>query len=139
MKLESTLPQRPAFMNVLPVFDVLALLLVFLTLGSTFIVERGMDIRLPETDLDLTRYLDPINLTLSGGNAPVLTLDGQEITVLELPDALQKLKADERALEGDTLLIKADVGLSLGRFNEVVAEVQRAGFRAAQAVREQGE
>ena len=136
MKLRPTLPERPAFMTVLPLFDVLALLLVFLTLGTTFIVERGIAIELPKTDLDLTRYLDPIDLSVGGGSQGGLLLEGEEVLLPDLLEELLALQEEERWVEGDTVLIKADVGVALGRFNEVVELVQKAGFRAAQAVRQ---
>ena len=135
MKLAMSIPERPGFMQVLPLFDVLALLLVFLTLGSTFIVEQGIAVRLPESSARLTRFLNPIELTLSGGDDPAVFVEGKRTELARIGEELQALMTERRWSSGDTVLIKADESLAMGRYAEVVEIIQETGLRAARAVR----
>ena len=47
MKLESSLPERPGFLFVVPAFNLFALLLVFFLLGPSFVSQSGVAVELP--------------------------------------------------------------------------------------------
>ncbi len=135
MKLEMTLPERPGFMHVLPLFDILALLMVFLLLGSTFMVEEGVEVTLPSSQRQLSRYSDPIVITMSAGNDPAIFLAGERIQLSDLEQSLKELIASGRWQENSVVLLKADESLSVGLQMQVVDLVKKANLRCALGMR----
>lgn len=122
-------------MQVLPLFDILALLLVFLLMGPTFMVEEGVEVSLPTSDRQLSRYSDPLVITMSAGNDPSIFLAGERVAFSALETRLKNLIQTGRWEENAVVLLKADRALSVGLQMEVVEMVKRANLRCALAVR----
>ena len=63
MKLESTLPERPGVLFVVPAFNLFALLLVFFLLGPSFVSQSGVAVELPVSRFQMERQADATVVT----------------------------------------------------------------------------
>ena len=135
MKLELTVPERPGLMQALPVCDILALLLVFLLMAPTFMTEEGVEVTLPSSQRQLSRFSNPIVLTMSAGEDPALFLAGEPVRLDELRARLDALLLEGRWQPGAVVLLKADVSSSVGRQMEVMDIIRAADLRCALAAK----
>ncbi|MEM1082529.1 MAG: biopolymer transporter ExbD [Verrucomicrobiota bacterium] len=84
MKLESTLPERPGFLHAVPVFDLFALLLVFILLGPSFVHQSGVRVDMPLSRYQIERDPNAAVITITQGNPPVLWLEREQVSREEL-------------------------------------------------------
>lgn len=135
MKLQMTLPEKPAFVHTLPFFDLLTLLLVCVLIGPTFMADAGIEVDHPTTTEQLRRFGDPIIVTVSAGDDPAVFLNGQRTSLQQLAAGLTDAIAGERWNLGDAVLIKADRAVVVGVQNQVISTVRKVGLRPAIAYR----
>ncbi len=127
MKLHSTLPQRPGFMNVIPAFDLFALLLVFFLLGPSFLSQSGVAVELPVSRFGVDRDADASVVTLTPGNPPVIWLDRERVDLRRLVVALRERR---EASEGvPTLLLRSDRSIEAGLERQVAEKALQQGYR----------
>lgn len=121
MKLVSHLPKPSFWLYLGPVLNVLLVLLIFLLLSSSFVVQSGVGVTLPESGSRLSSFHHARVITVTPVNQAVY-LDGQRVTLQELREGLQDRKnesrvaiihADEMAPHGWVQKV-ANVPLSLG-------------------------
>jgi biopolymer transport protein ExbD len=70
MKLESTLPEQPGFLFVVPVFNVFALLLLFFLLGPSFVSQSGVAVELPVSRFQLESQANTAVVTITAEDPP---------------------------------------------------------------------
>jgi biopolymer transport protein ExbD len=99
-------------LDIAPLVDVMFLLLIFFMLTSNFILQPGIQVRLPRAITSEVIYSD--NLVISVTSQDLMYLNKKPI---QMSDLLKTLKTASR--EGSSILIKADVGASLGRIVEL--------------------
>ena len=95
-----------------PLVDVVFLLLLFFMLTSNFIVQPGIKVQLPKAVT--SEIVHSENLVISITAQDLIYLDRKPIEIGELTGKLKEAAAD-----GSSLMIKADVGASLGRIVEI--------------------
>jgi biopolymer transport protein ExbD len=130
MKLETTLDDRPGFLHAVPVFDLIMAVTMLLLLGPMFLSQGGVSVELPESRFQMERYQDSIVITIGKkvGEEERLYLGRQVVTLEELRNHFDELNASENASRG-MVLLKSDVGSSVGTEWEISEMVLRAGFK----------
>ncbi len=103
MKLETVLDRRSGLLHIGPVVDVVLLLLIFFLLGSSFTLQSGVAVDLPESGAILRPMGRAHVITVSAGSAPRLYLNEQEVTLESLPGALELLKD-----KSSNVIVRAD-------------------------------
>ncbi len=131
MKLETTLEERPGFLHALPLFDLFALVAMLLLLGPMFLTQGGVMVEVPTSQFQMQRYRESIVVTLGPGNSEAqLYLGRTAITIEELAVELEKFKADE-TMSRAIVLLKTDVGSSVGMERKVSDIILKSGFKLA--------
>jgi len=98
--------------DIAPLVDVMFLLLIFFMLTSNFILQPGIKVHLPKAIT--SEIIDSENLIVSVTSQDLLYLNYKPIHIGVLTELL-----DKAAQENSSVLIKADVGASLGRVVEI--------------------
>ena len=98
--------------DIAPMVDVMFLLLIFFMLTSNFILQPGIKVHLPNAIT--SEIIDSENLIVSVTSQDLLYLNYKPIHIGVLAELL-----DKAAQENSSVLIKADVGASLGRVVEI--------------------
>ena len=131
MKLEMTLPERPGFLHVLPVFDLFLLLTLFFMLGPSLVLQSGVMVDLPPSKFQMERFRDTVVVTLGPGQAvPRIHIGRNPVTMDELGARLDKLRTEGAAARA-IVLLQTDVGTSVGVEREVTEMILGKGFRLA--------
>lgn len=98
--------------DIAPLIDVMFLLLIFFMLTSNFVLQPGIKVRIPKAVT--SEIIETENIVISVTGQDLLYLNYKPIRIKELSALLQKA-----AIEDVSVLIKADVGSSLGRIVEI--------------------
>lgn len=98
--------------DIAPLVDVMFLLLIFFMLTSNFILQPGIQVRLPKAVT--SEIVRSENVVISITAQDLIYLDRKPV---EIGPLIEELKNASR--EESDVLIKADVGSSLGRIVEI--------------------
>lgn len=128
MKLVSHLSQAGPALYIAPLLNTVLLLLVFFFLGSTFLVQSGVPVKIPSSPSRLLGFDRADVITIVAGAEGVVYFNGEQMTVIEL----QKLLKD---MEGNTrrAVIYADREVPYGRVMEISSAAMSAGVEVALA------
>ncbi len=128
MKLESTLPEHPGFLFVVPAFNLFALLLVFFLLGPSFVSQSGVAVELPVSRFQMERQADATVVTITGGDPPEYWVEREPVSLGQLSERLDdRLGSD--ASPATTVLLRADRGVSVDTQRKVAEIALQKGFR----------
>jgi biopolymer transport protein ExbD len=131
MKLETTLEEKPGFLHALPLFDLFALVTMLLLLGPMFLSQSGMTVEVPSSRFQMQRYGDSIVVTVGpGGKSATLYLGREAVSLEGLAEKLEILRKDERMARA-IVLLKADVGTTVGMERAVSEIILGVGFKLA--------
>ncbi len=128
MKLESRLPKQSFWLYLGPVLNVLTLLLVFFLLGSTFVIQSGVNVRLPESASRLTGFDRARVITVASSGDQVFYFDGEPESLESLRKKLLKAKR-----ESNRVIIHADAMAPFGRVLQASNTALALGFEVAYA------
>ncbi len=128
MKLESHLPKQSFWLYLSPTLNVLTLLLVFFLLGSTFVIQSGVRVALPESNSRLAGFDRAHVITVAMAADPAFYLDGKPETADSLKENLVKLKR-----ESHRIIIHADLMAAYGRVLQASNISLALGFEVAYA------
>jgi len=103
---------RKGQIDIAPLVDVMFLLLIFFMLTSNFILQPGIKVHLPKAVT--SEIIDSENLIISVTSQDLLYLNYKPIQMGVFAELLK-----EAALEHSSVLIKSDVGASVGRIVEI--------------------
>lgn len=112
---------RKGQLDIAPLVDVMFLLLIFFMLTSNFVLQPGIRVRLPQAVT--SEVIDSENLIVSVTAQDLLYLNFKPIQTAALRDLL-----DEAARAGSSVMIKSDVGASVGKIVELWDLCRRAGI-----------
>lgn len=127
MKLESTLPDRPGFLHAVPVFDLFALLLLFILLGPSFIHQSGVRVDMPLSRYQIERDPNAAVITITQGVPPVLWLEREQVSREEL---IRRLAARREGSTGSLSVYVRSDGKIPADFERQVAETAlQQGYR----------
>lgn len=131
MKLETTLEERPGFLHALPLFDLFSLVAMLLLMSPMFLGSSGVMVEVPVSEFQMERYDDSIVVTLGAGDENGRLYVGRNSVEFEdLPEILEKLGEGE-ARSRTIILLKSDVGTSVGMERKVTEAILKSGFRLA--------
>ncbi len=128
MKLESTLPERPGFLFVVPAFNLLALLIAFLLLGPSFLNQYGVAVDLPISRYQMERPGDAIVLSVTAGSPPGYWVERESVSLGALSERLDARRGDDSGA-ASAVLLRVDRGVPV-EVQQTVAEIAlQKGFR----------
>lgn len=126
MKLVSHLPQSGPALYIAPLLNTVLLLLIFFFLGSSFIVQSGVSVVLPDTASRLSGFEQAHIITVPAGPDATLYYDGREVTMAQLRQALENERPGSKRA-----IIHGDVHAPYGRVMEVSSLALSLGFEIA--------
>jgi len=135
MKLESSLPEQPGFLFVVPMLDLFSLLLAMLLLGPAFVAQSGVAIELPPSRFQLDRFAEPLVITVSAGDSPLVFVGHEQV---ELGRLGRRLEAERggRAGSGERIaVLRIDRAVPVTIERQVAETALQAGFRVVLAGR----
>jgi biopolymer transport protein ExbD len=134
MKLESTLDRRPALLHLAPVLDVMALMVVFLLMGSRLIYQSGVGIDLPVSSSQLPPLDSARVVLITASDPPTVLMDRQQMTLDALVAELERGPSDSR----DVLYLKMDRRLPSGVTMRATDAALQGGFKVYQTTDQKG-
>jgi biopolymer transport protein ExbD len=127
MKLVSTLPERVAFLHAIPLFDLFALLLVFILLGPSFVRHSGVRVEMPMSRYQVERDPNAAVITITQGSPMVLWLERERVTEGELIKRLAARR--EKSGTVPTVYIKSDARIPAEYERRIAESALQQGFR----------
>jgi biopolymer transport protein ExbD len=103
MKLSRTKEYNFGWLVVVPLIDVAFLLIFFLLLSSSFILQPGIAVSLPFSRFTLAPQVNEQIISITGGAVPAIYFRDQKIAMEQLGPLLDAAKREGRAI-----IIKAD-------------------------------
>lgn len=128
MKLHSYLPKPGASLYLAPLLNGILLLLIFFLLGSTFVIQSGVSVKLPESPSRLSGFDRAHVVTVSNNPENPYYFDGKPVTL----DDLQKLLTEKKR-ETRRLIVHADQMVPFGRVMEISNAALALGYEIAYA------
>ncbi len=128
MKLVSHLPRQTFWLYLGPVLNVLLVLLIFFLLGSSFVIQSGVSVTLPQSSSRLTGFDRAQVITVTASGDTPLYFNG-------LPVTLDGLRAglEEKKREGRKVIIHADEMAPMGRTQQAINVALSLGYEVAYA------
>ena len=108
-------------LDIAPLIDIIFILIIFFMLTSSFMVQPGIKVELPQTVTQSILQPERLNIIISSED--VAYLNGRVVTNRELEDFLNKNKAKVKSV-----FIKADKNSSLGRVVEIWDICRKVGL-----------
>lgn len=139
MKLEMTLEERPGLLHAVPVLNLFALMVFFLLLGPSLVLQSGVAVEMAPSRFQMQRYQDTLVVTLGPGEPlPEIHFGRDPVTMDELAARLEKLHRDGATAKA-IVLLQSDVSTPVGVEREVTELVLAKGFRLAIVGKHAGE
>jgi biopolymer transport protein ExbD len=128
MKLESSLPERPGFLFVVPAFNLLALLIAVILWRESFSSQHGLALELPVSRYQIERPTDASVISITAGDPPGYWLGREELSLGQLSERLDARRGSESAPASNVLLrVDGEVPVET---QQAVAEIAlQKGFR----------
>ena len=128
MKLVSHLPQSGPSLYIAPLLNTVLLLVIFFLLGSSFIVQSGVSVQLPQSGSLMPTAERSHIITVTAAPESKIYLDGKEVTLAGLRTSLENDKQGMRRA-----IVEADQMAPYGRVMEVSSTALNLGFELMQA------
>lgn len=136
MKLESTLPERPGFLFVVPAFNLFALLLVFFLLGPSFVSQSGIAVELPVSRFQMERQADTTVVTIedsgpegvSESDPPTYWVEREPVSLGQLSERLDARRGSDTS-PATTVLLRVDKGVPVEIQRNVAEIALQKGLR----------
>jgi biopolymer transport protein ExbD len=136
MKLESTLPERPGFLFVVPAFNLFALLLVFFLLGPSFVSQSGVAVELPVSRFQMERQADATVVTIedsgpegvSEWDPPTYWVEREPVSLGQLSERLDARRGSDTS-PATTVLLRVDKGVPVEIQRNVAEIALQKGLR----------
>ena len=131
MKLEMTVPERPGFLHAVAVVNLFALLLMFVLLGPSLMLQSGVSVDLPPSRFQMERYSDTLVVTLGPGEpTPRIHFGREAVTMEELAKKFDELQSSGAPTDS-IVLVQTDAGTPVKVEREVTELALAKGFRVA--------
>ena len=119
MKLSRTVNYNFSWLLLIGLVDVAFLLVFFLLLSSSFILQQGISVSMPFSRFTLGPQMSRQIISITGGAVPAIYFQDQRVTMEQLGPLLDAAKRRD-----ESIIIKADRSTSY----ETVAEVANAAL-----------
>ena len=128
MKLEPTVRVRGAVPLVAGAFNVVLLLVFFLLLSTSFLLQPGIAVELPVSRFLLPAMQDPLVVSVTGGPGAAVYFEDRVVEPAQLGARLESRRTASRQV-----VIKADRDAPLALVAEVTETALERGFSVALA------
>ena len=131
MKLEMSLPERPALLHALPVVNLFALLWMFHFAGASLTSQAGVTVDPPPSRFQLERFRETLVVTLVTAESGARIYLGRELVdMATLESRLESLRG-QGAASRTIVLLQCDADTQVGAEREVAELILGKGFRLA--------
>lgn len=131
MKLEMSLPERPALLHALPVVNLFALLWMFHFAGASLTSQAGVTVDPPPSRFQLERFRETLVVTLVTAESGARIYLGRELVdMATLESRLESLRG-QGAASRTIVLLQCDADTQVGAEREVGELILGKGFRLA--------
>lgn len=131
MKLEMSLPERPALLHALPVVNLFALLWMFHFAGASLTSQGGVTVDPPPSRFQLERFRETLVVTLVTAESGARIYLGRELVdMATLESRLENLR-EQGAASRTIVLLQCDSDAQVGAEREVGELILGKGFRLA--------
>ena len=131
MKLEMSLPERPALLHALPVVNLFALLWMFHFAGAALTSQAGVTVDPPPSRFQLERFRETLVVTLVPSESGARVYLGRELVdMATLESRLESLR-NQGAVARSIVLLQCDADTQVGAEREVSELILAKGFRLA--------
>ena len=103
MKLERSPGLHPALMFIAPSLDVVLALIFFIILSTSFLLQPGVEVSVPDSPFLLAPQRDPLVVSIAAPPISALYFENEQVTLEELRDRLER-----RPSRNNTIIIKSD-------------------------------
>lgn len=123
MKLVRHPGPHPALLFIAPALDVVLVLVFFLVLSTSFLLQPGIAVSVPDSPFLLAPQRDPQVVSVTAAPSAAIFFDDQQVTLQELE---QKLSAQSDRKR--TVVVKADRAAPFEHVSRVMAVALQLGF-----------
>lgn len=116
-----------ATMDITPLIDAVLLLLIFFMVSSSFVVQPGIKIELPESESGELKPKDELRIVL-GANGELYYMN-RPVTLEQLADELRQVQSSLN--KASVAIVQADKRVPHGKVVEVLDVVERVGLNIA--------
>ena len=103
MKLERSPGLHPALMFIAPSLDVVLALIFFIILSTSFLLQPGVEVSVPDSPFLLAPQRDPLVVSIAAQPISALYFENEQVTLEELRERLER-----RPSRNNTIIIKSD-------------------------------
>ena len=103
MKLERSPGLHPALMFIAPSLDVVLALIFFIILSTSFLLQPGVEVSVPDSPFLLAPQRDPLVVSIAAPPISALYFENEQVTLEELRERLER-----RPSRNNTIVIKSD-------------------------------
>jgi biopolymer transport protein ExbD len=103
VKLERSPGLHPALMFIAPSLDVVLALIFFIILSTSFLLQPGVEVSVPDSPFLLAPQRDPLVVSIAAPPISALYFENEQVTLEELRDRLER-----RPSRNNTIIIKSD-------------------------------
>lgn len=115
MKLERSPSPHPALMFIAPSLDVVLALVLFIVLSTSFLLQPGVEVSVPDSPFLLAPQRDPLIVSIVAPPVSALYFENEQISLQELRERLGK-----RPSRNNTIIVKADRRAPVEQLAEVM-------------------
>ena len=128
MKLVRTAEPHPALIFVAPALDVVLILVFFLVLSTSFLLQPGVAVSVPDSPFLLAPQRDPQVVSVTAAPTSAVYFENQQVSFEVLRNRLESQRGRKR-----TVVIKADRLASFDLIARVMAVSLELGYPAVVA------
>ena len=103
MKLERSPGLHPALMFIAPSLDVVLALIFFIILSTSFLLQPGVEVSVPDSPFLLAPQRDPLVVSIAAPPISALYFENEQVPLEELRERLER-----RPSRNNTIIIKSD-------------------------------
>jgi biopolymer transport protein ExbD len=103
VKLERSPGLHPALMFIAPSLDVVLALIFFIILSTSFLLQPGVEVSVPDSPFLLAPQRDPLVVSIAAPPISALYFENEQVTLEELRERLER-----RPSRNNTIIIKSD-------------------------------
>ena len=131
MKLEMSLPERPALLHTLPVVNLFTLLWMFHFAGTSLTSQSGVTVDPPPSRFQLERFRETVVITLAASDSSTRIYLGRELVDMATLEARLESLREQGAAARTIVLLQSDANTQVGTEREVGELILGKGFRLA--------
>ena len=132
MKLERSQPPLPAFLFIAPALDVILALVFFIVLSTSFLLQPGVEVAVPDSPFLLAPQRDPLIVSILAPPLSSIYFENMEVDAARLREKLESRKS-----RNHTLIIKTDKHASFDQLALVMNISLELGYPTVIATSEQ--